>query len=382
MSVKTSFQNLCEVLNTMLASKVDKVSGKGLSTNDYTTAEKNKLAGIATGANKTTVDAAFSSTSTNPVQNKVISAAIDDIGTQLDTKVDKVSGKGLSTNDYTTAEKTKLAGIATGANKTVLEDTLSTTSTNGIQNKAVALKFQGVDSDITGINNTLKTKADASDLATVKSDLSKASTTAGNAATAAAAVKKDLADNYYNKTTVDSKISTIPKFAITVVESLPDSNISVSTVYLLKGTKEETQNMYDEYIYITGTGWEKLGTQTMDLSGYATTAAMNTALGNKVDKVSGKRLSTNDYTTAEKNKLAGIATGANKTTVDTALNNTSTNPIANAAVAAQFAAIAPDITDLKSSVTNINKSITDITTDTDTISKDTFTTWLTATATA
>lgn len=50
---------------------------------------------------------------------------------------------------------------------------------------------------------------------------------------------------------------------------------------------------------------------TVDLSGYATTAAMNSALGNKVDKVSGKALSTNDYTTAEKNKLAGIAASAN-----------------------------------------------------------------------
>jgi hypothetical protein len=35
----------------------------------------------------------------------------------LDTKVDKETGKGLSTNDYTTAEKTKLAGIAEEANK-------------------------------------------------------------------------------------------------------------------------------------------------------------------------------------------------------------------------------------------------------------------------
>ena len=34
-------------------------------------------------------------------------------------KVDKVNGKGLSTNDYTTAEKTKLAGIVDGANKYV-----------------------------------------------------------------------------------------------------------------------------------------------------------------------------------------------------------------------------------------------------------------------
>lgn len=54
--------------------KVDKVSGMGLSTNDYTNAEKTKLAGIATGANKTTVDSAMSSSSTNPLQNKIITA--------------------------------------------------------------------------------------------------------------------------------------------------------------------------------------------------------------------------------------------------------------------------------------------------------------------
>nr|DAP37418.1 MAG TPA: receptor binding complex [Caudoviricetes sp.] len=35
----------------------------------------------------------------------------------LDNKVSKVTGKGLSTNDYTTAEKTKLSGIAEGAQK-------------------------------------------------------------------------------------------------------------------------------------------------------------------------------------------------------------------------------------------------------------------------
>lgn len=44
---------------------------------------------------------------------------LDDTTVDLSGKVDKVAGKGLSTNDYTTAEKTKLAGIATGANKYV-----------------------------------------------------------------------------------------------------------------------------------------------------------------------------------------------------------------------------------------------------------------------
>ena len=38
--------------------------------------DKTKLNGIATGANKTTIDSALSSTSTNPVQNKVINTAL------------------------------------------------------------------------------------------------------------------------------------------------------------------------------------------------------------------------------------------------------------------------------------------------------------------
>lgn len=44
---------------------------------------------------------------------------LDDTTVDLSGKVDKVAGKGLSTNDYTTAEKNKLAGIAEGANKYV-----------------------------------------------------------------------------------------------------------------------------------------------------------------------------------------------------------------------------------------------------------------------
>ena len=42
-----------------------------------TSAERTKLSGIATGANKTTVDSALSSTSTNPVQNKVVNTALN-----------------------------------------------------------------------------------------------------------------------------------------------------------------------------------------------------------------------------------------------------------------------------------------------------------------
>ena len=56
---------------------------------------------------------------------------------QLNNKVDKVTGKGLSTNDFTADYKTKLDGIATNANHTVVDDTLKSDSTNPVQNKVV-----------------------------------------------------------------------------------------------------------------------------------------------------------------------------------------------------------------------------------------------------
>ena len=112
-------------LTTVVAGKVDKVSGKGLSTEDYTTAEKTKLAGIASGA-EVNVNADWNSTSgDSQILNKpttISGFSITDAYTKtevdnsLSNKVDKVSGKGLSTEDYTTVEKTKLAGIAANAN--------------------------------------------------------------------------------------------------------------------------------------------------------------------------------------------------------------------------------------------------------------------------
>ena len=62
-----------------ISGKVDKIEGKGLSTNDFTDNDKSKLDGIEAQANKTVVDSSLSASSTNPVQNKVIKAALDNI---------------------------------------------------------------------------------------------------------------------------------------------------------------------------------------------------------------------------------------------------------------------------------------------------------------
>lgn len=70
---------------------------------------------------------------TIPAVPSNVSAFTNDAGYlvagDIENKVDKVSGKGLSTNDYTTAEKNKLAGIASGA--TANAGTITGVSLNG-----------------------------------------------------------------------------------------------------------------------------------------------------------------------------------------------------------------------------------------------------------
>ena len=87
----------------------------------------------------------------------------------------------------------------------------------------------------------------------------------------------------YTKEEVDNMISVIPKFAIAVVETLPVSDISTTTVYLVPNNSGETSNLYDEYIYTTQ--WEKLGTQTVDLSDYPTTSEMNAAIDAAINSI-------------------------------------------------------------------------------------------------
>lgn len=90
-------------------------------------------------------------------------------------------------------------------------------------------------------------------------------------------------DDRYTKAEVDNMISVIPKFAIAVVNELPVSDISTTTVYLVPNNSGETSNLYDEYIYTTQ--WEKLGTQTVDLSNYPTISEMNAAIDAAINSI-------------------------------------------------------------------------------------------------
>ena len=94
--------------------------------------------------------------------------------------------------------------------------------------------------------------------------------------------------------------------SFSIVNDLPSSNISTSTIYL-KPMGGSSPNTYEEYIYINSK-WEIIGTTKTDLSDYYTKTQVDNLLNSKVDKVNGKGLSTNDYTTAEKTKLSNIDT--------------------------------------------------------------------------
>lgn len=173
----------------------------------------------------------------------------------IDTKVDKVDGKGLSTNDYITADKTKVTNV-----NEVIETAARSVTATGI---SITLdKRNLVTNAVENIELDLPASTTALAGLMLPSDKTKLN---GIAAGAEVNVNAD-----WNATEGDALILNKP--------TIPTVDVTKSYVDTQLATKAN---------------------------------AMNSALGNKVDKVSGKALSTNDYTTAEKNKLAGIAASAN-----------------------------------------------------------------------
>lgn len=89
-------------LQDALDDKVDKVDGKDLSDENYTAAEKQKLAGLQNYTHPATHTIA---------EVSGLQADLDQIEQDLDDKVDAVDGKALSDENYTAAEKQKLADL-------------------------------------------------------------------------------------------------------------------------------------------------------------------------------------------------------------------------------------------------------------------------------
>ena len=102
-----------------------------------------------------------------PVSNAVQTALDDKADNGHTHTLDDIS-ETISKKIMTAAERSKLNGIATGANKTVVDSTLSNTSTNPVQNKVVKAEFDFIyndklapmEEDISGLNNNKANKSE------------------------------------------------------------------------------------------------------------------------------------------------------------------------------------------------------------------------------
>lgn len=87
---------------------------------------------------------------------------VDNLEKQLKNKVDKVSGKQLSTNDYTTADKNKLSGIQAQANKTTVENVLTSDSKTNALSAAQGKRLNELITALTARVVALETPSEAS----------------------------------------------------------------------------------------------------------------------------------------------------------------------------------------------------------------------------
>lgn len=132
--VKTAWQKVnsnFEELYQSITNKVDKVAGKELSSNDYTDAEKTKLSGIASNAQVNVIESV-------KVNGTALTPSGKAVDIDLSGKVDKVSGKGLSTNDFTDAYKNKIDGAASVVKKTFSASSWGTVGSDGYYSQSIA----------------------------------------------------------------------------------------------------------------------------------------------------------------------------------------------------------------------------------------------------
>ncbi|MDN3667602.1 beta strand repeat-containing protein [Algibacter miyuki] len=328
---------------TALDSKVDKVTGKGLSTEDYSTIEKTKLAAI-TGSNTGDQDLSSYATNTNldlkansasPTFTGTVSgitssmvglANVDNTSdankpvstagqTALDLKVDKVTGKGLSTEDYSTTEKTKLAAI-TGSN-TGDQDLSSYATTTNLDLKANSASptFTGT---VSGITSSMVGLANVDNTSDANKPISTATQTALD-------LKVDKVTGK-GLSTEDYSTSEKTKLAAITGSNTGDQDLSgyATTTNLDLKANSASPTFTGTVSGITS---NMVGLANVDNTSDANkpvSTATQTALDSKVDKVTGKGLSTEDYSTTEKTKLAAI-TGSNTGDQDLSSYATTTN---------------------------------------------------------
>lgn len=188
---------------------------------------------------------------------------ISKIKSALGGKVDVVSGKGLSTNDYTSAEKQKLSGIASGAQVNVIESV-----------------------KVNGTKLTPSSKAVDVTVPTKTSQLTNDSGYQSATSVESIITAKGYQTQSQVQSLINSAVGNITSIRYEKVTSLPATG-SNGVIYLVAHS-HGTQDIYDEYIWLSETKtYEKIGNTDIDLSAYVKNSELTAITTNDLNTMWG-----------------------------------------------------------------------------------------------
>ena len=366
-------------------------------------ADKVKLDGIETGANKTVVDEALDAASTNPVQNKAVKAA-------LDSKASTVEATTGAAGLMSAADKTKLDGVEAGANETTVDAALDAASENPVQNKVIKAALDSklstlggeisgnldvgltigaggsVSTGMTRFDSGIHFEKAASDAGRISHGFSEADgedPPLARLKVAAPTEDDDVTTKQYvddravrhdaeqgltsdqklvacanigavNQKSVwtEGNIAMLPRGAdgsqtINIMPSEKSNDYTLTLdggpenvpVYVAGlGTPTDAQTDYATIVaYVKAKIAEVAASGGVDvdnaLSATSTNPVQNKVITSALTGKAGTAVATESanglMSKADKTKLDGIAAGANKTTIDSAMSGSSNNPVAN-----------------------------------------------------
>lgn len=233
------------------------------------------------------------------------------IKTLLNGKVDTEAGKGLSANDFTNTLKSKLDGIAAGAQVNVIEGVnvngSAVTPTNKIVNLTIPTKLTDLTNDGNFVTDANYVHTDNNFTTTLKNKLNGIATGAEVNVQSDWAVTSSSSDAFIkNKPTkvsdftndsnfqtqsqvqqaINDAVGQITGLSFEIVQTLPATG-TAGTIYLVPNSGS-APNIYDEYVWVTSGGsgsFEKIGTTDVDLSGYVQYSNLVAITNSEIDTI-------------------------------------------------------------------------------------------------
>lgn len=247
--------HLVQGIKALLAKKVDKVDGKGLSTNDYTTEEKNKLAGLQNYTHPDTPG--FKHIPAGGATGQILRWQADGTatwGAETDTEYSVVTTEndGLMSSE----DKVKLDGIEAGANKYV----------HPTHNEYVSGLYKFTVDNQGHVTEAVQVqKTDITSLGIPGQDTTYAPVTTSDNGLMLASDKTKLdavpePSTIATQSYVAGQISAAGHITKQIVEELPEvASAQENVIYMIQGEESlEDDNAYDEYMLING-ALEKIG---------------------------------------------------------------------------------------------------------------------------